>query len=272
MARNILFILLFIVVISVPLDAKIFSDGEVYRSVINKQEIRIGISKDYPPLNFESGKEGLEIEMIRELEAFLGVKARLVPLDLQQYIPSLENGTVDIVIAGLSRNLARGKKIWFSEPYITITPGVLVNRQVLPQTDFGEEFEKSPLQTIWDLKRINRFTFAVKSGSAYEQVLIRWFPNMPRKEINTNDEGLELLDRGDVQGFVHDSLYLEYLYSNNARLRNSYKLLKGGRLAGQLCVGLPFGDSIMKNQINLFIFELKRLGIIDIWLKKYNVE
>ncbi len=265
-------IIFFCVAVSLPLHAKVYGDGEVYRLIMNRKEIRIGISRNYPPLNFESGTRGLEIDMIQKLQDFLGVKARLVPLELQQYIPSLKSGKVDIIVAGYSRNMRRGKEIWFSEPYLTVTPGVLVNKQVLPQTDFGEEFEKAPVKTLWDLKRINQFKIAVKAGSTYELLLKELFPNMIRTEITTNEEGLELLDNGQVQGFVHDSIYLNYLYSNNIRLRNSYQLLKGGRLTGQLCIGLPFGDSIFKNQINLFILELKRLGIISGWLKNYNID
>ena len=79
-----------------------------------------------------------------------------------------------------------------------------------------------------------------------------------------------VLKKRKVNGFVHDSLYLEYLYNTNGSYRSSYKLLKGGKVTEKLCIGLPFGDIILKNQVDLFIAEMKRQGQITEWLKNYN--
>jgi len=245
---------------------------QVYQRIIKNKVIRIGISKNYPPLNFNSGEKGLEMEMIKKLGEFLDVKVTLVPLDVQEYIPALLGQRVDIIIAGLSRNLVRARKIWFSQAYITVTPGVLARKTALPQTKFGELFEENPIRTIWDLKKLTQFSFAVKKGSSYEYLLKNHFPDMPRKFFTTNKEGLKLLQKGEVHGFVHDSLFLEYLNNSSAKISSAYTLLHGGRQVEKICIGLPFGDVILKNQIDLFIAEIVRQGYIDSWLKKFNLK
>ncbi len=247
-------------------------NGDVYSAIMRGKQVRVGISKDYPPLNFNAGARGAEIEMIRHLGEFLGVRVELVPLEVGEYAAAIRKRRVDMVIAGFSRNLERGRLIWFSKPYITVTPGVLADSRSIPQTRFGDQFEQAPISTIWDLKRLSDFRFAVKKGSTYQRILESAFPDMPRVLVGSNEEGLELLQKGSVDGFVHDSLYLEYLFSNSAKLRSSYVLLKGGSRTENLCVGLPFGDSILKNQIDLFIDEIIRLGLMDEWLKKYSAE
>lgn len=243
---------------------------DVYRSIMEKKRIRIGISKDYAPLNFNGGERGVEIEMARGLGEFMGVRVELVPLEVGQYEGALVKRTVDVVIGGYSRNLARARTIWFSEPYLTVTPGVLADMRSLPKTNFGDRFEQKPIATIWDLKRVPGFRFAVKKGSAYEQLLETEFPDMPRTVVSTNEEGISLLNKRDVDGFVHDSLFLEYYFANSARLRNAFLLLSGGSRIEKICVGLPFGDAVLKNQVDVFIREKIRLGHIEKWIEEFS--
>jgi polar amino acid transport system substrate-binding protein len=248
-----------------------FQAGEAYRDIMQRKTLRVGISMDYPPLNFNAGEKGVEIEMARGLGEFIGVQIRLVPLAVERYAAAIEQREVDLVIAGFSRNLARAKTVWFSEPYLTVTPAVLADRRSIPQTSFGSQFEQPPFRTLWDLKRLTDFRFAVKKGSAYELLLKTEFPDMTRVLVASNEEGMNLLIKGEVNGFVHDSLYLEYLYGTSARLRNSYVLLAGGTRIEKICVGLPFGDTVLKQQVDTFIQELIRLGRIEEWLAKYSV-
>lgn len=246
--------------------------ADAYSRITAKKEIRIGISKHYPPLNFKGGKSGLEMEMARELGKFLGVKVTLVKLPVAVYVSALQKGRVDIILAGFSRNLKRGRIIWFSKPYLSVTPGVLVRKNALPQRRYGDEFEERLISSIWDLKSLTRFSFAAKKGSAYEELLKEHFPNTKRVIITSNDEGIRLLKKGRVKGFVHDSLYLKYLYGTSAKLRSRYRLLQGGAQTEQLCIGLPFGDVVLKNQIDLFVDEMIRTGRIRSWLEKYNTK
>lgn len=267
-----LYAVLCLITAAVPVSAETTPREQVYRSIIKRGEIRIGISKHYPPLNFHSGKKGVEVKMAEELGTFLGVRTTTVPLVLTDYISAIESGRVDIVMAGLSRNMERAKKIWFSEPYISMTPGVLANRRRLPQTRFGDKFEQNPIRTIWDLKNISGFKFAVKKRSAYETLLAREFPDVQTVTVSSNSEGLKALKSGAAHGFVHDSLYLQYLYSHSSEYRGSYILLQGGNRHEKICVGLPFGDTVLKNQIDIFILELIRLGRIDEWLEYFNTK
>ncbi|HOD13147.1 MAG TPA: transporter substrate-binding domain-containing protein [Spirochaetota bacterium] len=246
--------------------------GGVYRDIMQSKTLRIGISMDYPPLNFNAGEKGVEIEMARALGEFMGVQVKMVPLPVERYAAALEQREVDLVIAGFSRSLARAKSIWFSEPYLSVTPAILADSRSIPRATYGSEFEQTPMRTIWDLKRLTDFRFAVKKGSAYEGFLKTEFPGMSLVLVASNEEGMELLKNGSVNGFVHDSLYLEHLYGTSAKLRNSYVLLAGGARLEKICMGLPFGDTVLKQQVDIFILEIIRLGLIDRWLTQYSVE
>jgi len=237
-----------------------------FQEIKKKGVIIIGISKKYPPLNFSNNSKGVEIKLSKELGEFLQVKVRFVKLDVSEYIPAILSGRVNIVIAALSQNLSRGQKIWFSKSYLSLTPGVLIRKKLLPQQNFSENFEQPPVETLWDLKRLQRFSFAVKEGSSYEYLLKNEFPSTKRVLVKTNQQGLKLLKNGKVDAFIHDSLYMQYLYEHTSSLQSRYKLLKGGSREEKISIGLPFGNIILKNQIDFFISEIKRLKKIQKWL------
>ncbi len=255
-----------------PLAAQDPERTDLYNEIQKRGTVTIGISENYPPLNFEKGRKGVEIEIARELGAFMSAKVKLVPLKIADYLPALERGDIDLLIAGLSRNLPRAQKIWFSEPYITITPAALISKRVLPQTKYGDQFEEAPLRTIWDLGRFHGFKCAVKKGSSYEVLLTSRFPGITRVLVADNTEGFASLRRGTAQGFIHDSLFLQYHYRKDASLSGAFALLSGGDVVEELCVGIPFGAAVLKNQVDVFIAEMKRQGQISEWLDKYGKE
>ncbi len=264
-----LFITLFL--ISTGIATEVHADSG-YKKIIENKVIKIGISNHYPPLNFNKGKKGLEIEMSKMLGKFLNVKVKLVPMKVHEYTSALKNKNVDIVIAGFSRSLERAKNIWFSKPYLNISPAILVKKSFLPKTNFGDEFETAQISTLWDLKGRGRFIFGVKKGSSYEKLLKKHFPKMKRVIVKSNEHGLSLLKKGKIHGFIHDSLYLKYIYQKSAKISRLNKLLHGGSRVEKICIGIPFGEVILKNQLDLFISELIRQGVINDLLGKFNKE
>lgn len=264
---------LFFIIQTASVGAQHASSGDdLYRSIIQRGALKIGISINYPPLNFNRGQKGVEIEMAKALAAFFGVKSVMIPLQLSEYIPALEKREVDIIVAGLSRNLHRAKKIYFSEPYLDITPAALVHKRVIPQTKFGDQFEQAPFLTVWDLSRITGFKCAVKKGSAYELLLESKFHSFEMVRVDSNDEGIENIRNGIAQGFMHDSLFLHYLYRKDATLRSNFILLSGGDIGEEICMGIPFGETVLKNQVDVFIAEMKRTRQIQKWLEQFDTE
>lgn len=244
------------------------STNGYYQKILGSGKIVIGVSVYYPPLSYKENGEykGAEIMMGHALADFLGVKAEFVPLPIQEVIPALTTGKIDIMLGGLSRSLTRAKKIWFSRPYLSVSPAVLVGKRYLPQTQFGDVFEEKPFLTIWDLKRLPEFQFGVKKGSVYESLISEEFPSHPKTVFSKSAEALEALKEGKIEGFVHDSIYLDYLYRTDSSWKNGYHLLQGGPRLEQICAGLPFGAVTLKNQVDVFIQEMQRTGKIARWL------
>ena len=249
-------------------------DDSNYYRIQQSKVITVGISMDYPPLHlhkethqktkaYNGRHKGIEIDMAESLGKFLGVKVKFKLLKITEYTRSIEQNKVDIVMAGMSRNLQRAKDIWFSNPYLTLTPAVIIQTDKLPQTQYGEYFEEDPFSTIWDLKRLSIVNLSVKQGSTHQSMLKKDFSNAKVTIVKNNAEGLKTLFEGKVSGFVHDSLYLQYLFNQNPSWKNRYTILKGGTRQEFICVGLPFGDTVLLQQVNTWISEMKRTGDLE---------
>lgn len=244
----------------------------IYNKIYREHKIVIGISKSYPPLNIinPEGRIGVEIKMIESLSEFMDVKIELLPLDVSEYVAAIQNGKVDMVIAGMSRSMERSKKIWFSRPYLTIHPAGLVDNRILRKTEFGEDIQSQPVTDLWELKKYNNVEFGIKTGSIYSDLVKNEFSGAAIVNFNNNEEGINLLYDFKINVLIHDSLYLEYLVRKNPALGKSFTLLKANQLDEYLCIGLPFGDSILKNQVDTWLDELIRTKKIKEWVEKFS--
>lgn len=251
-----------------------FTRPDAFHEIQKNSLIRIGMTSEYKPLHFQSGGQwkGVEIEMVRSLGKFLGVKTEIHVMEFAALEEALQKGEIDIVLSGYSRSLKRAQKIWFSEPYLEITPAVMIDKRFLPRRTFGEDYEEKQYSTIWDLSEIGPMTLAVKEKSVYQQMVAQNFPNYKIHLVQSNREGLKALTGGKAQGYVHDSLYLTSLLRLDSTLAERYSLLKGGDFKEAICAGLPFGDVTLKIQIDTWIAELNRLGKIKHWLSLYMPE
>ena len=60
---------------------------------------------------------GFEVDVARQLAADMGVRAQLIPYDVERLVPALESGEIDIVAAGLTITPERALHVNFSAPY-----------------------------------------------------------------------------------------------------------------------------------------------------------
>src|SRR5699024_3841528 len=84
--------------------------------------VRVCTTGDYKPftyLNPETGKfQGIDIDMARDLAAALGVDARFVQTSWSTLMSDFTAGKCEIAVGGISINLERQQKAYFSMPYL----------------------------------------------------------------------------------------------------------------------------------------------------------
>ncbi len=84
--------------------------------------LTVGLSPDYPPLQFKQDGElmGIEVDNARSVAKILGMRLNLVEQPLEQLLVSLESGKVDVVMSGLSVTPERAQRVEFLEPYMKV--------------------------------------------------------------------------------------------------------------------------------------------------------
>jgi len=260
-----------IVFVATSISGNALNSQSAYNVITKEKTVTIGIAWNYPPLNIleDGARSGIEMEMINSLAEFLGARAILVPLKVSEYVKALEDGRVQLVIAGMSRNLNRASRIWFSDPYISAYPAALLDSRLVQTTKFGQDIEEAPPTNLWDLNQAGALSFIVKEGSVYEDLVKSELHSENFVKVSSNEEALQLLRDFKANAFLHDSLYLEYQLKHNPGMNKSFMLLRAVDRDEQICVGLPFGDVVLKNQVNTWIAELIRTKKIHRWIEKY---
>ncbi len=110
-----------LVLVTVPAIARDQPDSRL-DAILKQGVIRIGTTGDYKPftyLNPETKQfEGIDIDMAKSLAKSLGVEARFVQTSWPKLMTDFEEDKFDVAMGGVSVNLDRQKKGFFTIPYM----------------------------------------------------------------------------------------------------------------------------------------------------------
>lgn len=95
--------------------------------------IKIGTNAEFPPFEYVDSEEGvidefagIDMEIANEIATKLNKKPEINNMDFDGLLIALENGQVDMVIAGMTVTEERALAVDFSEPYYTATQVMIV--------------------------------------------------------------------------------------------------------------------------------------------------
>ncbi|MGI9224109.1 MAG: amino acid ABC transporter substrate-binding protein [Woeseiaceae bacterium] len=201
------------------------ADSPTLTRIAETGEFRIGYVPDAPPLSFvEEGGEvvGYSIDLCRHIASAIRFELGLEKLDvtftplvsIEDRISAIENGEVDIECGSTTVTLSRRERIDFT--LMTFITG----SAVLSRKD-------NPIGTIDD---IDKKRIAVAAGTTTEDVLRRLVEvNDFRVKLTPVDgrmKGMELLNKGKVDGFASDRAVLIGQVFRNANVANDYMMTR----------------------------------------------
>ena len=239
------------------------SHDYAFQEIQKRKKIRIAVSKNYPPLGFQG--KGVEFNMAKSLAKFLGVQVEIIPHEIASVIEAVRTRRIDIAITGLSRSLPRANHVWFSNSYLKVHLSALIKKQLLPKKKFGQFFEDHSIKNLADINKLSGVQILVHEKSIYDTL----FTGVDQIKFKGNQKGLKMLldNQGDI--LLHDSLYLRYQIKRQPNLHHRYELLIEKNEQESLCIALPFGDIILKTQVDIWISEKKRKNIFRNWVNHY---
>ncbi len=157
--------------------------------------LRVGVTANHPPFCYTVGGRpaGLEVDFAKALGGELKREVKFVTLRPDAVIPAVENGKVDIAMAGLTVNPLRSLKVAFAVPYMKSGQMVLARNSDLARYRDVREF-------LWFSGRIG-----VESGTVGETLARRNYSRSIIKSYWNPQTALKDLDGRTIDAFIHDA-------------------------------------------------------------------
>ncbi|MBY5461339.1 transporter substrate-binding domain-containing protein [Rhizobium leguminosarum] len=218
-------------------------------------KIIVGIQGDNPPWGFvtSGGKQdGLDADIATLFAKELGVSVEFVPLEVNNRIPALTAGRVDVLFATMAMLPDRAKAVQFSKPYVA-------NAIVL----IGPK--KAEIKTNADMAK---FTVGVAKGAAQDtQVTKNAPPSTTIRRYDGDAASVQALVSGQVETLGGNIFYMDRV--EKARPGEFENKLEFQKLYNGACTRL--GEKEINAALNTFIDKIKANGelktIYDKWMK-----
>jgi polar amino acid transport system substrate-binding protein len=218
-------------------------------------KIIVGIQGDNPPWGFvtSGGKQdGLDADIATLFAKELGVSVEFVPLEVNNRIPALTAGRVDVLFATMAMLPDRAKAVQFSKPYVA-------NAIVLIGPKSAE------IKTNADMAK---FTVGVAKGAAQDTQVTKNAPEGTTiRRYDGDAASVQALVSGQVDTLGGNIFYMDRV--NKARPGEFENKLEFQKLYNGACTRL--GEKEINAALNSFIDKIKTNGdlkaVYDKWMK-----
>jgi glutamate/aspartate transport system substrate-binding protein len=247
-----LFIALFMSVATVSAQTPIPADSRL-KTITSKKIIRIAYRADAKPFAFVIDKEpaGYTIDLCRlvtkSIEQQYGLpdlKIEWVPVTVETRFAAVATGKADMECGSSTATLGRMKEVDFSIFVFVESTGVLVTRA-------------SNVHSFSEMKG----KIALVSGTTNERAVTdqirRQGLDIGLVSVKDRDEGVTLLETGQVDGFASDKLLLA---GAQYKKPEAFTLLPDDLSIEQYAIVLPRGDWAFRLAVNRGLAQIFRTG------------
>ena len=235
-------------------------EGESDVEKIKKSgKLIVGTSADFPPFEFVNKETneivGFDIDIAKAVADKLGVQLEIKDIKFGALIPALQNGEIDMIIAGMTITEERAKVVDFSEPYFEADQAVLVkadNEEIKSADDLAGKkigVQSGTTGELWVDENL------VKAGKVSEDNV---------KRYNKFIEAILALKKGDVDAVVIDKPVAEAYAKTEGDVKVAF-IIKTGEHYG---IAVRKGSNLLPI-VNEVLKELKDSGKLDQLLKKW---
>ncbi len=159
------------------------------------QPLRVGMSADYPPLEFKQDGEyfGIEVDNAKAVGKILSRPVQIVELPFDQLVPALQDGKVDVLMSGLSMTAARSQQVAFVDPYLKVGQMAIIHRDKVGR--FSQP---------WAIYR-EGVRVGVEPGTTGDAFAKRSLPDAEIKYYDNAEAAFAALRSDQIDMYVHDA-------------------------------------------------------------------
>jgi len=226
--------------------------GEVLDRIVERGEIRVGMTGTQPPLNVKSksGKLiGYEVDLVEILADSMGVKANLVAMPFSELLAALLKGDVDMVVSGMTITPERNTKVAFVGPYLLTGKSILTKSQTLAA---------AAEVTDIDIESVKLTALAGSTSQEFAEMVL------PKAKLQTTadyEAGIKLVMDGQADAMVADIeicqlTVLRYPDAGLATLSDALTIEPVG-------IALPPGDPLLINLVENYLAAIDMVGLLE---------
>ena len=235
-----------------PEIAEIIERG-VLRVAIPKQDLIVFFQED------EAGNlYGIDVELAEEIANSLGVEVLFdrTSDNYDDLTVKLENSEVDMVIATYSHSLDRIKYVDFSEPYLELQFGIMVNKQEMVRHDIKD----NPVPYL----KKHQEKIAVVEGTSHVELAKQLFETCEIVEVGNYDTAVNLVKTGEAFGFFSGELEFYSKYITQPELLIYTSTYTFSDIKDEFCIGIPREKEQLLDYVNLYLESSPKITVADV--------
>lgn len=239
------------------------------KAVYERGKLRVAMpSTDRKPFFYVDGDgtlAGSDVELAADIAAQMGVDVEYVrsAASFDEVVDQVAAGRADIAVSKLSATLPRAEKVMFSDPYLTLHQGLLLNRLALAR--LGSK-NADPLQHL----RQADVPIGVIAGTSYVNFAGLLFPKARIVPFPTPRDAMDAVVGGEVAALYYDELQLKQLIAGRPGDSIDLQLRILEDQVDLIAIAVPPSDSQLLAWVNLYL--RSNQARIDDLLRQYEVD
>lgn len=218
--------------------------------IINRGELVVALlAQDVPPFfqEVDGRLVGADIDLVEAMARELKVKVRYdrSAKSFNQVVEVVADGRADIAVSKLGRTLGRAQQIVYSDPYLALRGGLLVNR-----VEMARLAGDRPIESVI---RDFRGKVCVLAGSSWEEFAKRYFPKASLTPYKVWDECVAAVQKGEFTAAFRDEFEVRSVLKRNPKLTLTLRTVVITDLESALAVAVNSRDPVLLGFVNTFI-------------------
>lgn len=224
--------------------------SSVVPSLHSDEPLRVGMAADTPPISYQEGEDilGIEVDCANLVAARLGRPLQIERLPFGSLIEKLRAGEIDVIMSGMACTEARAQSVAFTDPYLRMTLKCLARTA-----------DAAAYHSDLDLKKA-KVKVAAQPGTIAADFMRFYFFGATSKTFIDPIQAPDMLLRGEIDLYLHDSPVIEWLASaNEGQLAPVEELL----MRQELAWAVRLHDRPLHYALNRMLRDWRKDGTLD---------
>ncbi|MEZ6184342.1 MAG: transporter substrate-binding domain-containing protein [Planctomycetota bacterium] len=254
-------------------------DSPYWAKVRRGGPLIVAVSRNYPPFGAPAqpgnptGWVGFDVELAQHLGQTLGVAVEFRGMRSGEIPQALNDGTIDLALAGLTRTVFRAAQVNFSAPYLIVSQGALVERRLVEGSrGTDEERRRNAFESYYDLAEIPGLRIGVTGGTRPERIARDSFPAAVIQTYPSVAGASQALIDGKVSALVHDAPYIRAWTAIHRSQAGRFAALLEPVTQEPISIALRKGDLEFLRFLDAYVDEVRLDGTVDRLYRKHFVD